>query len=318
MPDTNQYEALMRTMKVVKDRVRGVVHRQTNGVYLYGRAGTSKSFTVRSTLDTLAVQYAWTSGHLTPIGLFDLFRENHERVIVCDDVSAIFKEPIALQLMLAGLGSRQNGSNKRLIRYKRNNSDEVVEFAGGLICISNLPLDGHDNAVLAALNDRVFVLNFDPPDEQIIALIMKLAEDGIRGVAPAECQMVAAFLLAECAARNIRPSVRLFVDKAISDYILFAAGQSETHWKDLILSNLEQQVIELQHPTKDLTRAERIQAERQIARQILLSCKSRSERIEAWEARTQKSESAFYRRRDELIKAGEYSKELHENSDGGK
>ena len=40
---------LMQQMKVLKDRVRGVVHGKYNGLYLYGRAGTAKTFTVRTT-----------------------------------------------------------------------------------------------------------------------------------------------------------------------------------------------------------------------------------------------------------------------------
>ena len=36
---------------------------------------------------------------------------------------------------------------------------------------------------------------------------------------------------------------------------------TETDWRDLIVSNLEEQVVELQHPTSDLSRTEQIEAE---------------------------------------------------------
>ena len=71
--------------KIIKDRVRGIIHRQSNGMYLYGRPGTSKSHTIHTTLDTNAVGYTSSSGHLTPIGLFDLLDENQDRIIVLDD-----------------------------------------------------------------------------------------------------------------------------------------------------------------------------------------------------------------------------------------
>ena len=129
--EADQYASLMRQVKIVKDRVRGVVHRKCNGVYLYGRPGTSKTHTVCTTLDNLAVNYAYSNGHLTPIGLFDLIMENRDRVIVIDDVSAIFNQPIALQLLLAALGNRHDDTGVRYVRYKTARGDEVVAFRGG-------------------------------------------------------------------------------------------------------------------------------------------------------------------------------------------
>lgn len=305
---TNGYYAeLMEQVKVVKDRVRGVVHGQTNGVYLHGRPGTSKTYMVCSTLDTLAASYTYSNGHLTPIGLFDLIAENRDRIIVLDDVSAIFNQPIALQLLLAALGNPHTGSKSRTVRYKTAKETRIVPFTGGVICISNLPLDGHHHEVLAAIKDRAFVINYEPTDEQIIALITKLAEEGVGGVPTTKAKMVATHLLDECKARGVRPSVRLFVDKALKDFKLFEAGQCETHWRDLIVSNLEQQLIELKHPTNDLSRAEQVEAERRIALDIQLSFGSKADRIEQWHARTGKSQAAFYRRVAELKKEGRLS-----------
>jgi hypothetical protein len=304
MDSKKHYEELMERVKVVKDRVRGVVHGHSNGVYLHGRPGTSKTHMVCSTLDTLAVNYTYSNGHLTPIGLFDLIAENQSRIIVLDDVSAIFNQPIALQLLLAALGNPHDGSRVRNVRYKTAKETRIVPFSGGVICISNLPLDGHHHEVLAALKDRAFVINYEPTDDQIIALIEKLAGDGVGGVPPDKAQMIATFLLGECKLREVRPSVRLFVDKALKDYKLFEAGKCETHWRDLVVSNLEQQLIELEYETTDLGRTEQIEAERRIALDIYLSCGSRAERVEQWQARTSKRQAAFYRRLKELKGAG--------------
>ena len=304
MKKNHDYDELMSQIRVVKDRVRGVVKGAYNGMYLYGRAGTSKTHTVCSTLETLAVNYAYSNGHLTPIGLFHLISENRDRVIVLDDVSAIFNQPIALQLLMAALGSRHDGSGIRYVRYKTAKGDVVVDFTGGIICISNLPLEGHHDEILSALNDRVFVINFEPNDEQIIALIEMLASKGVAGVTANKSQTVCRFLINECRARDIRPTVRLFVDKAIKDFQLHEMGGSETHWKDLIVSNLEQQLIKLQHPTNDLSRAEQIEAERRIALDTFLTFEKPSERIEQWIDRTGKSKPSFYRRISELKREG--------------
>jgi hypothetical protein len=181
MDGNHHYDELMRQVKVVKDRVRAVIHGHSNGLYLHGRPGTSKTYMVRSTLDTLAVNYMPHSGHLTPIGLFDLLGENRDRIIVLDDVSAIFNQPIALQLLLAALGNPHDGSGVRHVKHKTASGTRVVPFSGGVICMSNLPLDGHHHEVLAALKDRAFVVNYEPTDDQIIALVYRLAEDGVGG-----------------------------------------------------------------------------------------------------------------------------------------
>lgn len=304
MDGNHHYDELMRQVKVIKDRVRGVIHRQANGLYLHGRPGTSKTFMVRSTLDMLAVNYTASSGHLTPIGLFDLLEENRDRIIVLDDVSAIFNQPIALQLLLAALGNPHDGSAVRRVKHKTASGTRVVPFSGGVICMSNLPLDGHHHEVLAALRDRINVINFEPSDEQIIALIRKLAEDGVGDVSPDNAKVVAAFLIAECKVRGIRPSVRLYVDKALRDYKLWASENCETHWRDLVVSNLEQQLVELQHEVRDLSRAEQIEAERRIALDVFLSHATREERVAEWERRTGKKQAALYRRLKELKSEG--------------
>ena len=144
------------------------------------------------------------------------------------------------------------------------------------------------------------MINYEPSDEHIIALINKIAIDGVGGVPPEKCRMVAIFLLQECKLREIRPSVRLFVDKAIKDYALYEAGKTETHWRDLVVSTLEHQLVELQHPQRDLSRTEQVEAERRIALDIHLSFETRQERIEQWEVRTGKSQASFYRRVKEL------------------
>lgn len=228
-------------------------------------------------------------------------------MIVIDDVGAIFGNKIALQILLAALGTGPEGSRKRLVKYKRAGVDKTVEFSGGIILISNLPLDGHQRELLAALRDRVQVLEFEPSDEQIIAVIKNIASEGVRGTPSAECVIVADFLIAEMGTRGVRPSIRLFVDKAIPDYQLYASGKSETHWKDLIVSCLKQQAIEPEHPTRDISRAENTEAERRLVLDICTTYSTPPECVAAWKERTGKGSSAFYRRRSELIRSGRLS-----------
>jgi len=313
----DHYEALQRQLSVIRDRVRGVFYQQTNGLYLFGRPGTAKTHTVRVTLETLAASYDYHLGHLTPIGLFDLIETNRDRTIVLDDVASVFNNPISLQILLAALGSSHDGSRVRMVRYKTAREDYSVRFSGGIILITNLALDGHHHEILAAIRDRVNMINYEPTDEQVEALIRKIADQGIRGVLPEKCRMVAHLLLEECKRREIRPSVRLFVEKAIPDYALWESERTETHWRDLVVSELQQQLVDILHPQRDLRRAEQVEAERRIVLDIVMSYPSRKERVGQWQRITAarfgqaKSQPAFYRRLKELKETGKLSANGH-------
>lgn len=96
MSEQTAYESLQLRLKVVTDRVRAVVAGRSNGIYLFGRPGTSKTFTVRSTLEALGAPHEYEAGRLTPIGLFELIAEHPNKILVLDDVSSIFDSSTAV------------------------------------------------------------------------------------------------------------------------------------------------------------------------------------------------------------------------------
>ncbi len=298
-------EELLNQQTIIKDRIRAVIYKQANGFYLHGRPGSSKTYMVRTILEQFNVPHGYASGHLTPIGFFDLLSENSDRVLVLDDVSSLFNQAIALQLLLAALGTSHDGSRTRKVRHKTAKGDQIVHFSGSIVAISNLPLAGHNKQVMEALNDRIYVVNYDPSDEQLLAQIQKIALTGPRGVNPKDALMVADFLSKESKALGVRPSIRLFIDKALVDFQLWKVGKTEADWKDLIRSSLEQQATGLRHETRDLSRADQVDSERRIALSIYLEHEDRQTRLAAWSEKTGKGQSAFYRRLDELKKDGQ-------------
>lgn len=304
MPIVSSLETLHRQQSLIRDRIRAVVHGEANGIYLHGRPGSSKTYVVRTTLENLGQRYTYSNGHLTPIGLFGLIEENPQSVILLDDVSSIFQQPTALQILLAALGTPHDGSRTRTVRYKTANDDRVAFFDGSIIAISNLQLAGHSNQVLEALQDRVHVMAFEPADEEIEAAIHEIAGTAPRGVESSHAVEVAVFLLEQCRALGVRPSVRLFVDKALPDFRLWHAGNSESHWQDLVRSGVRQMVIPQQHGLRDMTRRDQIAAERNTVLNICAAYAKRSDRLAAWSAQTGKSQSAFYRRFQELQREG--------------
>jgi hypothetical protein len=293
-------ESLRRKQSLIRDRIRAVVHQAANGVYLHGRAGVSKTYLVRTTLEDLGQRYAYSNGHLTPVGLFDLIEANPQSVIVLDDVTTIFSVSKALQILLAALGTSHNGCGSRTIRYKTANTDRVVYFEGSIVAISNLSLGEHSNQALQALQDRVQVMAYEPNDEEIEAQIYEIAGTAPRRVSPADAVEVAAFLLKECRAAGVRPSLRLFIDKALADFTLWRDGNSESHWHDLVRSSVRQIIIPQQHGLRDMTRKDQMVAERKLVSEIIATFCSRAERLKAWQHRTGKGQSAFYRHFREL------------------
>jgi hypothetical protein len=305
----NHLQSLEQSLTIVRDRVRACVHRKATGVYLHGRPGTSKTYTVRSTLDKLAVQHAYSNGHLTPKGLFELLAENHDRIIVLDDIQQTFSAPIALQILLAALGNGHDETNVRYVRYKKSGDDMVIAFSGAIIGISNLPLGGHHAEVTRALRDRVHVIQYEPSDEQMVALMGSIAASGHHGIPPKSCVQVLGHLLNRLNEHELRPSLRLFVDKALRDYQLWEARQSERHWKDLVEASIRQELVQPKHPINDISRSERLEVEKRIALDIWATHDAKQERVREWKERTGGSQAGFYRRITELRRLGQLPQE---------
>ncbi len=63
---------LHRRQAIVRDYVRGVARQYATGLYLFGRPGTAKTYTVRAIMEgEIREPYIYQRGHLTPMGLFE-------------------------------------------------------------------------------------------------------------------------------------------------------------------------------------------------------------------------------------------------------
>jgi hypothetical protein len=298
---------LDRRQAVVRDYVRGVARQYHTGLYLFGRPGTAKTHTVRAVLeDEIGEIYAYQRGHLTPMGLFELIADHADEVIVLDDLAALLKHDVALQVLLSALEHPAPGdrTRTRVVRYRRQGRDEQVAFRGGIICISNREL--HDDDLLGAFKSRVHALNYNPSDAQLGALMLEIAGRGhpagsaSPSIRPEEARAVARFLIGEMLRRQCRFDLRLFVNKALPDYRQWKDGETESDWRDLVVASIEQHLVEVRHTNDRPSRAVRKEDEQAIVREILNEHLTREGRVRAWGERTGKSVRAFYRRLAEL------------------
>ena len=301
--DRRALAELQSQLSVVRDRVRGVALGHYTGFYLFGRPGTGKTYTVRRTLEKYGVKIYYHHGHLTPMGLFEVLEEHPDCIIVLDDVAEILSQRKALQILLAALGNQPGDDGIREVKYQRQGRDVTVRFTGRIILISNLEL--HSAPLLDALKSRIHYMQYDPSDEQIVAVMRDIASQGWPAGSPkitsAEGMEVANFLIEESQKRGYRLDLRLLVDKAFPDYIQYRNRQAETHWKDLVRATLDERLISLQHTqAAPKTRQATKEAEYEIIRKLVAEHHGRRDRIDAWMKLTGKTERAYYRRAAEI------------------
>jgi hypothetical protein len=295
---------LRRRQGVLRDYVRGVARQYATGLYLFGRPGTAKTYTVRDVLEREVREvFAYRRGHLTPMGLFELIADHPDEVIVLDDLASVFRSEVALQVLLSALEPPRTRDRGRAVVYKRQGHEERVTFRGGIICISNRVLHGEE--LLGAFKSRVHVLNYDPGDAHLGALMLGLAKLGWPPdrptVAAAECEEVACFLITELLLRGCHFDLRLFLDKALPCYQQVKDGEAESDWRDLVAASIEEHLAALRHdPVGAESRAARKAEDHEVLRQILRDYTTRAERVEQWVRRTGKSERAYYRRLAEV------------------
>jgi hypothetical protein len=297
---------LRKRQAILRDYVRAVARQYAMGLYLHGRPGTAKTHTVRAVLEEeIREIYVYQRGHLTPMGLFELLAANPDEVIVLDDLGAILKSDVALQVLLAALEHPMGRDGSRIIKYRRQGEEQRAIFRGGMICVSNREL--RDDDVLGAFKSRVHTLNYDPSDAQLGALMLDIADRGWPigaanpEIEPEAAHTVVRYLIGEMLRLSCPFDLRLFVNKALPDYQQWKDGEAESDWRDLITASIEEHLVAVRHSEEPpVSREARKEEEQSIVQEIMRDHASRDERVRAWIKRTGKSERAFYRRLAEI------------------
>lgn len=284
------YESLVT---LLGDRVRSVIQGFQVGAYISGRAGTGKTFVVRSSLEESRRAYAYVNARITPAAMFDLIEENADAVIVLDDVPLLFANPQGAQILMAAAGDE--ACKGRPVSYMTKNSRRTTVFRGALIAISNLPLS-HDPAG-QALASRLTPHFFDPSDAMVHAFLQFRAAAGMRGVTARECGDVLGHVIDVCRQADYRLDLRHFF-KAVGDYEFWKSGGCRTHWRILVEASMRR--LSSPVPCTPLSRSETKAREQDIARELHSRQLPADELARAWEQQTGKSMDTYYRRKREL------------------
>jgi hypothetical protein len=272
--------------------VGSVAHLYHTAIYMVGRPGTSKTYTVREELGRLGEPWVYQNARMTPMGLFGFLADHPEHVIVLDDIASLFKSDQAVQILLAALGGKPG--MPRTINYKSKDEDHKVEFAGGIIAISNVPL--RSDPLARALGSRLTVVEHEPSDEEIGAFMRLLALRGYEDMTPAECLEVAEFLVEETREFDQRLDLR-HLTKGWQDYRQYKHGFALTPWKDLVRTSLTRPAME---EILLISKQEEKELQRQMVRDLMEKYPNDTQRqLAEWPH----SKSLFYARRREVATA---------------
>jgi hypothetical protein len=296
LTDRQHLDELERQLDVIRDRVTGVALGYHNGLYLVGRPGTGKTRTVCDHLDGLKVPYTLRNARMTSQGLYQHLSEHPEGVSVLDDISTLWQERPAQQILLAAMNG--DPREERVITYTTAEVDGRKSFwyRGSIIGISNLPL--RRDPVADALQSRTTILEHNPTDEMLAALGRSIAAKGWRDLTAPEASEVVEFVIAAARTNEHRLDLRS-ITKGFEDYRLWRDEPIRTRWQDLITSSMKR----LASPNvKSLGQADKRQLYLDVAREVYEKFPGRGQKVERdaeWSRRTGLSPDQLYRYKKE-------------------
>ena len=290
--DRSQVRQFRKKLQLIEDRVSSVGYRYHTACYLTGRSGTSKTYTVCKELERLEEPWVYQNARMTPMGLFGLLAEHPEHIIVLDDITTLFKNDQAMQILLAALDG--DPGEVRIVRYKSKDKDETINFTGTIIAISNVPL--RCDPLARALGSRIVVLEHEPTDDEMAAFIRHLAADGFADLSPDECLEVAEFVISETREHDLRLDLR-HLTKGWQDYRQAKHKRAKTCWQDLVRTSLLKLARE---PVMPMSKHEDIERQRILVNELMERFPDdRQAQLAEWPH----SKSLFYQRKQEVSAA---------------
>lgn len=288
-------ERLEKKLALIRDRVRSVALRYNTGFFLFGAGGSGKTHAVRGELESLGTRWILHNSTMTAAGLFDMLHDLSEHVHLLEDMEQLYADKKAVGYLRSATWGDANMQNRvitKTIHQKRVSFD----FKGGIIILSNLPLG--EIASLRALATRLNPAEFNPTEGEKQALMWNIAGSGKFGLPVGACEEVCQYLVHYAKEKGKPLDLRL-LDNAFGDRLMYDRGESLTHWRDMVTSRIDAQIVEPKITPR--TRQARLVDERDIVKQIYDKFPdSREDRFREWKERVGRSERALYRRAAEL------------------
>jgi hypothetical protein len=301
--DETHLARLDAKLQLVRDRTAGVASGYMTGLYLYGDGGVGKSHTVIQTLRLRKADFKLFNSRMTGRGLFNALERYPDSVHVLEDMEQIMRDRGAQGVLRSALwGQRRDGDTgpmERPVTWSTYRMEHSFIFTGGIIMIANRPVD--DVPELNAIKTRIAVVHLQASDAEMRALMRSVSAAGFdhegERLDPAECLEVCEYVIDQSVSLHRPLDMRLLVN-SFRDYIQWRECDSGVHWRDLVATRLRERPAFFREAVAVGSRATRKADELEFAREI--QGLGRQARLDAWAARTGKSEKALYRRLAEL------------------
>jgi peptidyl-tRNA hydrolase len=174
---------LQHMTSLIKLTVKGA----SNALFIAGRGGTGKTFTVEKVLKEMGLKdgdgYFKNNGTASAIGMYKLLWKNRTGIIVLDDADAAFADQESRNILKA---ATDTGKIRKLVWNKDSKGlvdpedmpdpndpsgdpsliPKYFEFTGKVIVISNLQINKLDPD--GALRTRGFMIGINPTDAELI------------------------------------------------------------------------------------------------------------------------------------------------------
>jgi hypothetical protein len=201
-------EKLMAAIKSTGDeqfeRLERNVLMMTKGrrtsLLITGQAGVGKTYTVGKTLESVGLRenVDWFSieAKATTAGVYQALYRYRDKITVFDDIDAVFRDEDTVNVLKAALDSKkvrkiswlsssnfvtdgmtQDDIHREFKAYEESGKPKYpqsFEYTGGIIFISNLPMEGMDKALMSRSTTIDITLTPDEMRERIVKLLPKI------------------------------------------------------------------------------------------------------------------------------------------------
>jgi len=229
-------------LQLVRDYVKGVALGFSNGFFLHGTGGIAKSYTVLNELQRLGVDFKLFNSRMSGRGLFEALAEYPTAIHVLEDMERVVKDKDAQGILRSACWGQRgdDGRQRKLVSWVTAKGVESTVFQGGIIMLSNRPLD--DMPELKAIRTRISHLHLEVSDAEIAAQMRRLARKGYthdgKTMTADEAETVCEFVILESQNKLCHLDMRL-MDNAFRDYLQWREGHAACHWQTLVATRLD-------------------------------------------------------------------------------
>lgn len=304
--DLHHFSSYKQKQQTVIDRVTGIVNRRHNGLYVWGDTGVGKTWNIEETLKAAQERgirsFKKLAGKCTPLGLFELARDFADAILFVDDDPTLVKDSLSQQILLHLCGDgnidENTGRNVRVITNIKSKNRETCQFTGSVVISNNVRLG--NMPVLRALQGRIRTYHFRATQSELVAMLRHLTEIiEHTDVDAEERKEICEFIISETENSQQQIDLRL-LKHGISDYLQWKNGEVKVHWKELVVSSMQDYYA----PVPTLSRDERKTHEQdhilELIEEMSDSGGSKEAVVDDWMKVNEKKKTAFYDRLKEL------------------